>query len=55
MHGKIYVCTSSPHPQLIGRLEIFETRKDAEAIAISPDHVREVTITIQRKSSGRDK
>lgn len=54
-HGKIYVCVSSPHEQLIGRLEIFETKADAERMAISPDHVREVTITVHRNRTAPEK
>ena len=48
-HNKIYACVSSPHNQLVGRLEIFLTRKDAERMALFPEYVKEVTITIHRK------
>jgi hypothetical protein len=52
-HGHIYACLSSPHPQLIGRMEIFENPTCAEKMAIAPGHAVEVTITYEWKGKSK--
>lgn len=49
-HGHIYYCETSPHKSLIGRMEIYLRKEDAERMALSPKHVREVTITVHRNN-----
>lgn len=50
-HGGLFVCSASENPELRGRYEIFQTKQDAERMAIGPDNVREVTITVHRKKT----
>lgn len=50
-HNKIYACVSSPMKELVGRLEVYLTRKDAERVAWSPHHVVEITIIIHRRKN----
>lgn len=48
-HGHIYFAAVAPsHPQCEGRLEVYLDKKSALRNALSPDHVREVHITIHR-------